>query len=310
MDESCSFFDLQINGYAGVDFNCNGLTLESLRSACDKLKQDGVKGILATIITADIEDMKSRLQRIVELRREDKQVEQMIYGFHIEGPFINSEPGFRGAHPPEKICPVDTDKMEYLLDAAEGLTRIVTLAPEVDEHFRLTRMLTKNKIVVSAGHCDPTIGVLRSAIDSGLSMFTHLGNGCPQSLNRHDNIIQRVLSLREDLWICLIADGIHIPFFALKNYLAMVGHEKSIIVTDAMAAAGAGPGRYTLSNLVLEVGEDRVVREPGKPNFAGSAISMKRSKVNLTDVMRIDEVSACKMVFDNPMKALGVQGEI
>ncbi len=82
-----NFFDLQVNGYAGVDFNRNELTLESLHAACKKLKEDGVKGILATIITADFEDMKSRLKRIAKLRSEDKLIKEMIYGIHIEGPF-------------------------------------------------------------------------------------------------------------------------------------------------------------------------------------------------------------------------------
>ncbi len=301
-----NFFDLQINGYAGVDFNRNELTIESLNTACGKLKEDGIKGILATIITADFEDMKLRLKQIAKFRNEDDLIKEIIYGIHIEGPFLNDQPGFRGAHSPEYICPADVDKMKYLLDAADGLTKIVTLSPEVDNGFNVTKMLAENNIVVSAGHCNATIDKLKGAIDAGLSMFTHLGNGCPQSMHRHNNIIQRALFLRDKMKFCFIADGIHIPFFALKNYLDLAGFEKCIIVTDAMAASGAVPGKYTLGDIVLEVGEDRIVRELVKSNFAGSAVTMKKNKENLMIKLGIDENDAVRLTYINPRKVIGI----
>ncbi len=301
-----NFFDLQINGYGGVDFNRNELTAKSLHTACSKLKENGVKGILATIITADFEDMKLRLKHIAKFRNEDDLIKEVIYGIHIEGPFLNDQPGFRGVHQPEYICPANLDKMKYLLEAADGLTKIVTLSPEVDNGFNLTKMLAGNNIVVSAGHCNSTIEELKGAIDAGLSLFTHLGNGCPQSLHRHDNIIQRALFLRDKLKFCFIADGIHIPFFALKNYLDLAGFENSIVVTDAMAAGGAIPGKYTLGDLILEVGEDRIVSEPGKSNFAGSAITMKKSRENLINKLGIDEKNGERLTSVNPMKVMGI----
>ena len=81
--------------------------------------------------------------------------------------------------------------MRRLLDAADGETRLVTLAPECDPGEKTTKFLAAQGILVSAGHCDPSIEQLRAAIDAGLSMFTHLGNGCPRLLDRHDNIMQR-----------------------------------------------------------------------------------------------------------------------
>ena len=85
--------------------------------------------------------------------------------------------------------------MKRLLDAAGGLTKVVTLAPERDPGFRVTRMLARKNVIVSAGHSDASVDQLQAAIDAGLAMFTHLGNGCPMQMHRHDNIIQRVLSL-------------------------------------------------------------------------------------------------------------------
>ena len=298
------YIDLQVNGYAGIDFNQNDLAAEELHKACAKLKEDGVSGILATIISASSKDMATRLRRIANLREQDPLIKEIVIGFHIEGPFLSLSPGFRGAHAYELICPANEDKMKFLLDAADGLTRIVTLAPEADANYRVIKMLARNGITVSAGHCDPDLDELKAAIDAGLTMFTHLGNGCPQVLHRHDNIIHRALSLGNQLWLCFIADGIHIPFYVLKNYLDQVGYEKSIIVTDAMAGAGAGPGRYRLNNLQLEVGEDRIVREPGKTSFAGSAIEMSQSHKNLITEVGLSESLVQRLTCENPLKSI------
>jgi N-acetylglucosamine-6-phosphate deacetylase len=294
------YFDIQVNGYGGIDYNQNDLTLEDLRLSCSKLKSDDVEGIFATIITADFQNMILRIKKIVDLRRKDELIHTIIKGIHIEGPFLNSADGYKGAHPKEHILKPNVEQLKELLDAADSLCRIFTLAPEIDTNNMLTKHLQSQGIIISAGHCNPNLEELKSAIDAGLSMFTHLGNGCPQSLPRHDNIIQRVLSLKDDLKICFIADGIHIPFYALKNYIKIAGIENCIITTDAMAAAGAKAGRYTISNIELEVGEDRIVREPGKPNFAGSAIDMPSSAFNLKTEIGLTNEEVVQLTSNNP----------
>jgi len=297
------YFDIQVNGYAGVDFNQNDMSLEALIKACDKLAQDGVEGVLATIITADFPDMISRVKNLVQYRKQNPSVDNMIKGIHLEGPFINGEDGFRGAHPQAFILRPTVERMAQLLDACDGLLKLVTLAPEKDEDNLVTKYLHHQGIVVSAGHCDPSFEQLKQAVAEGLSMFTHLGNGCPQQLHRHDNIIQRALSLKDRLWLCFIADGHHVPFHALKNYIDLVGVDRVIITTDAMAAAGAKQGRYTLSNITLEVGEDRVVREPGKTNFAGSAIDMKSSAENLAKQLDLTAEQIHQVTYSNAFTA-------
>ena len=299
-----TYFDIQVNGYAGVDFNQNNLTLENLRHSCLRLEHDGVEGILAAIITAELSDMLFRVKQLACLREQDSAIQKMIRGIHIEGPFLNSADGYRGVHPRAHIVKPDVDVMKGLLEAGNGLVRIVTLAPEFDEHNKVTKYLHSQGVTVSAGHCNPSLDELKSAIDAGLSMFTHLGNGCPQTLHRHDNIIQRALSLKDDLWLCFIADGNHVPFHALKNYIAIAGVERSIITTDAMAAAGAQEGSYTLAHVALEIGADRVVHEPGTSNFAGSAIDMKSSCCNLQEKLGLTSEAAQQITYVNPMQAV------
>ena len=283
------YVDLQVNGFAGADFNGDELTSEALHHACQRLRADGAAGFLATVITADIDSMSQRLARLVELRESDPLATEMVLGFHIEGPFISSEPGFVGAHPARHVRPAELGGMKELLDSAGGLTKIVTLAPEYDEGSRVTRYLADRGVVVSAGHCNPSFEQLQAAIDAGLSMFTHLGNGCLAQIDRHDNIIQRVLSQSDKLWISFIADGLHVPFFALRNYMRSAGLERCVVVSDAIAAAGLGPGHYPVGEKTVYVDETGATWDVGGKYLVGSATSLSQMADNLERRLAIDE---------------------
>jgi N-acetylglucosamine-6-phosphate deacetylase len=298
--------DLQVNGYAGVDFNGDDLSAEALHAACTRLRHDGVGGILATVITASPGDMAARLSRLVRLREADPLVAEVIAGLHVEGPFLSPEPGYVGAHPAAHVMPADRDVMERLLEAGGGLVKLVTLAPERDPGHVVTRMLAERGVVVSAGHCNPSLDELEAAIDAGLAMFTHLGNACPPELPRHDNIVQRVLSLSDRLWITFIPDGVHIEFFALRNYLRATGLERVIMVTDAISAAGLGPGKFTLGEWELDIGEDLVARSPDGTHLVGSTLTMPRLCDNLRREVGLTDGQIERVTAANPWHALGV----
>jgi N-acetylglucosamine-6-phosphate deacetylase len=136
-------------------------------------------------------------------------------------------------------------------------------------------------------------------------MITHLGNGCPVVLPRHDNFIQRVLSLSDRLWVCFIPDGAHVPFFALKNYFRITGLERTIFTSDAILAAGLGPGIYHLSGEPVEVDAEGVARRPGSPNLAGSTIRGHQVARNLREHLGLSEAGVDQLYRDNPMRALG-----
>lgn len=300
--------DLQVNGYGGIDFNQDDLALDDLRKACEVVRRDGVEWVLATIITADFEAMCGRLRRLAELREQDELIADVVRGLHVEGPFLNPTNGYRGAHPAEEMRDATPDRVKPLLDTGNGLVKLLTLAPEHDPGFAATGYLVKQGVAVSAGHCDPSLEQLRGAIDAGLSLFTHLGNGCPMDMNRHDNIVQRALSLHEQLHLCFIADGVHVPFFALRNYLDIAGLDRAIVVTDAVAPAGLGPGRYTMAHWELDIGEDLVARAPDGSHLVGSAISMPRVRENLSTHLQLNEKQIQQLIRDNPLKAMGLSG--
>src|SRR4051794_14084057 len=158
---SDNYIDLQVNGYAGVDFNSDDLTLDRLHVACERLAADGVAGILATVITDDVGRIGARLRTIVDCRNRDELCRRLIAGIHIEGPFISPRDGYRGAHPLDAVMSADVRVMEQLLAASGGLTKLVTLAPEQDAGGAVTRMLHRQGVRVSAGHTDASIDQLK-----------------------------------------------------------------------------------------------------------------------------------------------------
>jgi N-acetylglucosamine-6-phosphate deacetylase len=306
MPTMTGYVDLQVNGYAGVDFNSDALSTSDLHHACTRLEADGVTAFLPTIITDDVEVMCRRLAALARAREQDAVASRLIAGMHIEGPFLNAAPGFRGAHPQDAMRDADPEVMKQLLDAAAGLTRIVTLAPERDPGGPVTRMLAASGVIVSGGHSDASLDQLRAAIDAGLSMFTHVGNGCPMQMHRHDNIVQRVLSLASELWLSFIADGAHVPFVALGNYLKLAGYDRCIIVTDAIAPAGLGPGRYTLGRWDVVVDDDMVPRAPDRSHFLGSAVTMQQSADNLARALNVPPDVLRRLTSENPGRLIGV----
>ena len=300
-----TYFDVQVNGYAGVDFNADGLTDENLRRACAAMRADGVGRALATIITADLDVMARRLRQIAVGCAADSLVAEVIAGIHIEGPFISDEAGYVGAHPAAAARPASLDAAKELLEAGAGLVRLVTLAPERDPVGEVTRWLVNQGVRVSAGHCNPTLDQLQSAINAGLSMFTHLGNGCPLIMHRHDNVIQRVLSVSGRLWVTFIADGVHVPFHALKNYLAVVGVERAIVVSDATAAAGMGPGVYELAGQKVVVDDKLATWSADRSHLVGSACTLKQMDANLRRELGMSATDVARLTCDNPRRAIG-----
>jgi N-acetylglucosamine-6-phosphate deacetylase len=300
------FIDLQVNGYAGVDFNRDPLEAHLLTAACEALSAQGVAAFLPTVISDAPELMHRRIASIASFRRSGGRAADLIAGLHIEGPFLHDADGYRGAHPREHLRPADGELMRRLLDAGEGLVRMVTLAPERDPGCRVIRLLVDRGVLVAAGHSDAGLDQLKAACDAGLTHFTHLGNGCPMLMHRHDNIIQRALSLRDRLRYTFIADGVHVPFPALGNYLALAGPERCAVVTDAMSAAGLGPGRHTLGRWSVEVGEDLAAWAPDRSHLVGSAMTMPQAFERLVGRLGLSEAEALRLVRDNPGAWLGL----
>ena len=157
------------------------------------------------------------------------------------------------------------------------------------------RHLVASGVTASIGHSNAGDAAIDAAVAAGLTMCTHVGNGVPQQMHRHDNIIQRLLA-RDELTAVFIPDGIHLPPATLRNFVRAKPRAQVLFTTDCMAAAGAPSGRYTIGHIEVEAGVDGVVREPGKPNFAGSSLAMDAAVENVrrfTGWTEAEAVHAC-----------------
>lgn len=266
-----ALLDLQINGYGGIDFQQDNLTREDLLRATRALHADGCATFLLTLITDAWPKMMARLRRLRALRGRSPELQTAIAGWHIEGPFLSAETGFCGAHYPAVMCDPTPALFRELREITGDDPLLLTLAPERNGAIAAIQLAVSLGIKVSLGHTDASVRILRDAVQAGATGFTHLANGCPRELDRHDNILWRVLET-PGLAVSLIPDRIHVspPLFRLVH--RMLAPDTVYYTTDAMAAAGAPPGRYKLGTLELDVGADQIVRLPGSPNFAGSAL--------------------------------------
>jgi N-acetylglucosamine-6-phosphate deacetylase len=294
-----AFFDLQVNGFAGVDFNRAELTGEELRRALQAMWQHGVARFLPTVITAPLESMTRTLAAIRRAREEDPALARAIPGIHLEGPFLCPEDGPRGAHPRAHIRDPDWDTFQRLQEAAGGLIRLVTVAPERFGALDLIARLRVAGVVVAIGHTDAGEADIDAAVQAGAQLSTHLGNGAHAVLPRHRNYIQKQLAT-DGLLASIIVDGHHLTEYFVKNVIRCKGAERVILITDAMAAAAAPPGTYRLGEVLAEAQPDGAVRLPGTPYLAGSALTMDRAVSNVRCFAGIALAQALAMATCQP----------
>ncbi len=301
-----SYIDLQVNGFVGVDFNAPDTTLQQLLTAARAMRAEGVLVALPTVITADLDVMCQCISNIRTAIDSNPEVASVFGGIHIEGPFLSPESGYIGAHPVRFALPSDQRVLERLLDAAGPWAKLLTLAPEIDSRGDLTRLAVQRGVIVAAGHTNASLDQLECCINAGMRMFTHLGNGCPRLMDRHDNIIYRALRYHQILTYSLIADGFHIPQTLFENLLEWVANERLLVVSDAMSATGLGPGTFQLGERRVKIGPDKAARDASGEHFVGAASSMRDADRWLSNCLQLSLESRRKLLFDNPAKLLNI----
>ncbi|MCC6579600.1 MAG: hypothetical protein IT440_04105 [Phycisphaeraceae bacterium] len=296
------YIDIQVNGYAGVSFQRDDLTLEQMQFAGRRLREDDVEAILVTTVTAGVDQLVSRLSRLRRLIDQDATLRKLMPAFHIEGPCLSTAEGYRGAHATEHLIPATVPTMEQLVEAAGGPDRVAmgTLAPEVDRDLASTRWLRDQGIVVALGHTDAEMSLLREAEAAGAGIFTHFGNGSAATMNRHDNIIHRAMALDKIVY-SLIPDGHHVPLFVLRSWTRLLGVRRCLFTTDCISAAGAGPDAVFQDWQEVDRSTDTpVVRFKGTPYLAGSALTPPMGYRNAVAHLGLSDADAMYMWYDHP----------
>jgi N-acetylglucosamine-6-phosphate deacetylase len=298
--------DLQVNGYAGMDFNgqVGEWTAENLHMVRCAIRRRGVVMALPTLITAPADDMVARAaawRRIIEA---DAELAAQFPALHIEGPFISPADGPRGTHPLAacRTFEAEPDLPERLWEASGGRIAILTLAPELAEATALIEWCTARGVTAALGHCQPSGQDIAEAVAAGASFCTHLGNGSHQQMPRLDNYIQHQLA-QDALIGSFIADGQHMPFATLKNFIRAKTPGRSVLVTDAMVAAELPPGIYDWGGGKVEVNEAGRASRPGEVNLAGSVLTLDRAVINAARHADVTFERAWRMASTQPAAA-------
>lgn len=285
------FVDLQVNGFAGVDYCSPGAPQEQIAESIHAVHSTGVTRFFPTVITGSPEHMTGALRNLANAKEALAEGAAME-ALHVEGPYISPEDGPRGAHPREWTRPPDVDEFARFQDAARGNIRLLTLSPEWPGAPAFIEKLVGQGVVVSIGHTKADAGQIADAVSAGASMSTHLGNGAHSTLARHPNYIWEQMA-EDRLLASFIVDGIHLGSAFLKAGIRAKGIERSVLVTDAVMPAGCEPGPYQLGQVEVELHADGSVRLKGGTRLAGSALMMDRA---LSNVMRLTGVSLADAV--------------
>jgi N-acetylglucosamine-6-phosphate deacetylase len=298
--------DIQVNGFAGVDYNAPQTPHEEIARSVQVLYSAGVTRFYPTVITGAPEDMAGALRNLA--RAKDSLAEgAAMDGFHVEGPHISPDDGPRGAHPKRWVRPPDIEEFRRWQDATGGRIRLVTLAPEWPGAPRYIEAVTAEKVVVSIGHTNAEAKNIADAVSAGATMSTHLGNGAHGVMRRHPNYIWEQLA-EDRLRASFIADGIHLPVSFLKVALRAKGVDRAVLVTDASSPAGCAPGRYRLGEQEVDLTRDNRVVLAGQERLAGSALRMDRGVENLMRLGELSLADAVRLATVNAARAGGVPG--
>jgi len=301
------FIDLQVNGFAGVDFNSPAAPHDEIERAIVTTFSTGVTRFYPTVITGAPDAMLAALRNLAAAR-ESLTEGQAMEAFHVEGPHISPEDGPRGAHPREWVRPPDFAEFQRLQDAAQGHVRLVTLSPHWPEAPRYIEQITELGVVASIGHTRASPQQIRDAIAAGATMSTHIGNGAGSATRTEDFITCQLAETR--LAASFIVDYHHLPDEFLRRALAAKGAERSILVTDAAAPALCAPGPYMLGGVAVELRDDDRVTLRGGNRLAGSSLRMDRAIGNVMARAGVSLAHGVTMATTNPARVGRVPGRL
>lgn len=272
------FFDLQINGYGGSDFNVgiwgSGEEIHhDPETALRHIVRSGTALFCPTIITNSAENILAAFVALARLRENSPLGRKAIPGFHLEGPYISSEDGPRGAHPLRWARDPDWQEFQRFQEAAGGNIRLCTLAPEREGALTFIEKLTESGVVAAIGHTAASPETIRDALQAGARLATHLGNGSHALQPRHSNYFYEQLA-DDTLYASVIADGFHLPDSLLKVICRVKSVERLALVSDAVSLGGMPPGCYAEGR--YEVLSSGKIVTAGTPYLAGAGYLLDR----------------------------------
>lgn len=301
------FFDLQINGHGGIWFSKENLTPDEVVTTLEPHFKYGITRMCPTLITASHEELASGFAAIRAACEREPWVDRMVPGCHLEGPYIASEDGPRGAHPLEHVRPADWDEFCRLQEISGNRIRLVTLAPEAEGAIDFIRKAVAAGVTIAIGHTGAEPEQITAAVDAGARLSTHLGNGAHGTLRRHPNYIWEQLG-EPRLMASIITDGFHLPPSVIRTVILTKSPQNTIITCDAAGYAGCPPGVYGKGSVKVEILEDgRLVIAGQRQLLAGSGVETDTCVAHALDVAEITLQQAIDMAGLNPARLLGFE---
>ena len=296
--QSNGLIEFQTNGGWGHDFTTDP---DSIWAVGERLPATGVTAFVPTIITAPYE-VADRAIDTVKAGPPPGYRGARVLGLHIEGPWLS--PDQNGAHPESLLRQPDTEVARRWADSSAVV--VVTIAPELPGAFEAASVLDEAGVVVSAGHSDASFEIAAEALEGPFSVVTHLFNQMSSFGHREPGLAGAALT--SNAACGLIVDGIHSHAAAVRLAWDMLGPERLFLITDAMAAAGLGPGRYVLGDTGVIVGSDGPRTPDGR--LAGSVLTLDRALFNLMTMAGCPFDEAIQTVTSTPGSVLGVDSTL
>jgi N-acetylglucosamine-6-phosphate deacetylase len=293
------FLDTQVNGGGGVLFNAEP-TVDAIRAIGRAHRRFGTTGFLPTLISDDLDVVARALEAV---RSAMEAGVPGVLGIHIEGPYLNV--ARKGVHNSKKLRGLDESAIGLLTSLRRGKT-LVTLAPEMTTP-RIISQLKSAGVVVSAGHTNATYAEIRTALDHGLTGFTHLFNAMSQLTGRAPGVVGAALEDPES-WCGIIVDGRHVDPAVLRIALRCKRRDRFMLVTDAMPSVGAAEKSFSLQGRMISVEDGVLVDEEG--TLAGSDTDMATTVRNAVTLLGLGLPEAARMASRHPAEFLGLGAEL
>lgn len=295
------FIDIHTHGAYG--FDTNDAEAEGLRDWMKRIPEEGVTGILPTTVTQMPDVLSAAVANVAKVVEEGYEGAEIL-GIHFEGPYLDMN--FKGAQPPEAIAQPTVEQFKMYQDAAKGMIRYITLAPEHDEDYALTHYCKETGVVVSMGHSSATYEQALIGIANGATSMTHVYNGMTPYHHRKLGLVGTAMRVR-DIYGEVIADGCHSDVNALNNFYTAKGRDFSIMISDSLRAKHCPPGgEYDLGGHPIEIGEDGLARLKGTDTIAGSTLNLNRGLQILVERALVPFDAALNSCTINPARCLGV----
>ena len=299
------FVDLQVNGFAGVDFTSQELTGDKLEQVSRRLFQRGTIGYCPTVISCPPETYAHCLPILAAYHAPPGAARNL--GLHLEGPFINPADGTRGVHPQQYVIPPSIDAFERLRELANDRIAILTLAPEMDGAIPLIEHIVENtQTKVSIGHSAGNSEDMLRAIRAGATLATHLGNGIADHIHRHRNTLWTILS-DDRVAAMLVTDGFHLPEEFIRVAIRSKGLYRIIVTSDLVHIAGNRPGNYDFHGLDVVLEDSGHLHQKGAHQLAGSSCDMLDCMNYLASLGLLNESQLADAGMENALTWMGIQ---